>query len=168
MDGHRSRHRNRPRRTGERRTGSTLRLAAVLAFAPLAVACGDEQADGRRAGSGAVGAEPSLTGVPWKVDGVTVDGTTRRAPEDARLRIENGKAAGSYGCNAFSAKADVQDGGVRFSDARATRMACGTRTMDFERALAGVLADGALTSEIKADTQTLGTADGDRVRLTGE
>lgn len=38
--------------------------------------------------------------------------------------------------------------------------------MAFERLLAGALADGLLTTEVKGDTLTLGTAGGDLVRLT--
>ncbi|MER6788155.1 META domain-containing protein [Streptomyces sp. NPDC000658] len=160
------RHRHSPPRTDRRRTRSTQILAAALLLAPLAAACGDEQADGRRPGSGSVSAEPPLTGVRWNVDSVTVDGATQRAPDSAHLTIEDGKAAGSYGCNEFTATAVVEGGSVRFSDARATRMACAGRPMAFERALAGALADGALTTEVKGDTLTLGTADGDLVRLT--
>ncbi|GGS27571.1 hypothetical protein GCM10010269_77770 [Streptomyces humidus] len=160
------RHRHSPTRTDRWRTRSALPLAAALLLAPLAAACGDEQADGRGPGSGAVSAEPPLTGVRWNVESVTADGATHRAPDSARLRIEDGRAAGSYGCNEFTAKAVVQGGSVRFSDARATRMACAARPMEFERVLAATLADGALTTEVKGRTLTLRTADGDQVRLT--
>lgn len=160
-----NRHRHSPECTDARRARSTPALVAVLLLAALAAACGDEQADGRRPGSGAVSAEPPLTGVRWNVDSVTVDGATHRAPDGAHLTIEDGKAAGSYGCNEFTAKAVVEGGSVRFSDARATRMACAGR-MAFERTLAGTLADGALTTEVEGGTLTLGTADGDRVSLT--
>ncbi|MCQ9181957.1 META domain-containing protein [Streptomyces sp. IBSBF 2953] len=163
-----NRHRHSPDRPDRRCTRTTLTLAAVLLLAPLAAACGDEQADGRRPRSGAVSAEPPFTGVRWNVDSVTVDGATQRAPDGAHLTIEDGKAAGSYGCNEFTATAVVEGGSVRFGDARATRMACPGRPMTFERALAGALADGALTAEVKGDTLTLGTAEGDLVRLTRE
>ncbi|WP_329411458.1 META domain-containing protein [Streptomyces sp. NBC_00704] len=153
-------------RTGRRRTGSVPILAAVLVLVPLAAACGEEQADGRRPGSASVSAEPPLTGVRWAVDSVTVDGATRRSPGSARLTIADGKASGSYGCNDFTATAVVEGGSVRFGDARTTRMACAGPVMAFERLLAGALADGLLTTEVKGDTLTLGTAGGDLVRLT--
>lgn len=95
-------------RTGRRRTGSVPILAAVLVLVPLAAACGEEQADGRRPGSASVSAEPPLTGVRWAVDSVTVDGATRRSPGSARLTIADGKASGSYGCNDFTATAVVE------------------------------------------------------------
>ncbi|MFG2573707.1 META domain-containing protein [Streptomyces sp. NPDC048481] len=153
-------------RTGKRRTRSAPVLAAVLVLAPLAAACGDEQADGRRPGSASVSAEPPLTGVRWTVDSVTVDGETRRSPGSARLTITDGKAAGSYGCNDFTATAVIEGGSVRFGDARTTRMACAGPVMAFERLLAGTFADGPLTTEVKGDRLTLGAAGGGLVRLT--
>ncbi|MEU5242716.1 META domain-containing protein [Streptomyces asoensis] len=154
------RHRHSPTHPYRRRTA----LTAAALLVPLAAACGTERADGEQPGSGAVSAEQPVTGVRWSVDSVTVDGTTRRAPAGAHVEIEDGKAAGSYGCNHFTAKAVVEGSAVRFSDARATRMACGDH-MDFERALAATLADGVLASQVEGRTLTLATADGDRVRL---
>lgn len=161
------RHRHSPTRTDRRRTRTTpaLTLSAALLLAPLAAACGEEKA-GDRPGSGTVSAGQPVTGVRWIVDSVTVDGAAQRAPEGAHLEIEDGRAEGSYGCNHFTAKAAVKGDSVRFSDARATRMACEDRPMSFERALAATLANGTLTAEVKGDTLTLGTAGGDRVRLT--
>lgn len=87
-------------------------------------------------------------------------------PAGAHVEIEDGKAAGNYGCNNFTAKAAVEGDRIRFSDARATRMACTDRPMAFERTLAGTLTQGALTTDVKGTTLTLATADGDQVRLT--
>ncbi|WP_307164160.1 META domain-containing protein [Streptomyces rishiriensis] len=140
-------------------------LTAALLLIPLAAACGSEKA-GERPGSGAVSAEQPLTGVRWNVDSVTVDGTTHRAPAGAHVEIQDGRAAGSYGCNNFTAKAAVEGDSVRFSDARSTRMACAAQPMDFERTLAGTLAEGALSTEVDGTTLTLATADGDQVLLT--
>ncbi|WP_328481065.1 META domain-containing protein [Streptomyces sp. NBC_00377] len=141
-------------------------LTAAVLLVPLAAACGSEKADGERPGSGAVSAEQPVTGVRWNVDSVTADGAVHRAPAGAHLEIRDGKAAGSYGCNNFTAKAAVEDGSVRFSDARSTRMACVGRPMDFERILAATLTEGVLSTEVEGATLTLGTADGDRIRLT--
>jgi heat shock protein HslJ len=141
-------------------------LTAVAVLIPLAAACGGEKADGEQPGSAAVSAEQPVTGVRWNVDSVTVDGTTHRAPAGAHVEIEDGKAAGNYGCNNFTAKAAVEGDRIRFSDARATRMACTDQPMAFERMLAGTLTQGALTTDVKGATLTLATADGDQVRLT--
>ncbi|MDX5567593.1 META domain-containing protein [Streptomyces sp. ID05-04B] len=141
-------------------------LTAAVLLVPLAAACGGEKAGGEQPGSGEVRAEQPVTGVRWNVDSVTVDGAVQRAPSGAYVEIEDGKAAGNYGCNHFTAKAAVQGDRVRFSDARSTRMACEKQPMAFERTLAGTLADGTLTAEVDGATLTLGTADGDQVRLT--
>jgi heat shock protein HslJ len=143
-------------------------VTAVAVLVPLAAACGGEKADGEQPGSGAVSAEQPVTGVRWNVDSVTVDGTTHRAPAGAHVEIEDGKAAGNYGCNNFTAKVVVEGDSIRFTDSRSTRMACTGRptAMDFERTLAGTLAEGALTTEVKGTTLTLATAAGDQVRLT--
>ncbi|MET7650916.1 MULTISPECIES: META domain-containing protein [unclassified Streptomyces] len=156
------RQRHSPTHTYKRR----LTLTAAVLLVPLAAACGGEKADGEQPGSGAVSAEQPVTGVRWNVDSVTVDGTIHRAPTGAHVEIEDGKAAGSYGCNNFTAKAAVEGDHIRFSDARSTRMACTGRPMEFERTLAGTLAEGSLGTEVKGSTLTLTTADGDQVRLT--
>lgn len=111
-------------------------------------------------------AEQPVTGVRWNIDSVTVNGTTHQAPDGAHLEIEDSKAAGSYGCNTFTATAAVAADSVRFSDARSTRMACTGQPMTFERTLSGTLGKGTLTTEVEGTTLTLGTADGDQVHLT--
>ncbi|MCX5265987.1 META domain-containing protein [Streptomyces sp. NBC_00199] len=142
-------------------------LAAALLLVPLAAACGGEKA-GDQPGSGEVRAEQPVTGVRWNVDSVSVDGAVQQAPSGAYVEIEDGRATGNYGCNHFTAKAAVQGDRVRFSEARSTRMACEKQPMAFERTLAATLADGTLTAEVDGATLTLGTADGDQVRLTGK
>jgi len=136
---------------------------AVLTVLPLAAACGTERADG-----GSVSAERSVTGVHWSVDSVTVDGTTHRAPTGANMTIEDGKAAGNYGCNHFTAKVAFEDGALRLSDTTTTEMACEERPMAFETTLARTLASSALKTDVTGDRLTLTTDGGDRVRLTEE
>ncbi|PWI16531.1 META domain-containing protein [Streptomyces sp. Act143] len=136
---------------------------AVLTVLPLAAACGTEQADG-----GAVSAEPPVTGVHWSVDSVTVDGTTHRAPTGANVTIEDGRAAGNYGCNHFTAKVTFEDDALRLSDTTTTEMACEKRPMAFEETLARTLADGALKTDVTGDRLTLTTDTGDTVRLAKE
>jgi heat shock protein HslJ len=136
-------------------------VLAVLAVVPLAVACGSE--------TGGVSAAPDVTGVHWKVDSVTVDGTTRRAPAGAGADIRigtDGTAEGSYGCNQFSAKAALTDHSLKLTHARQTLMACDARRMAFERALSRTLTDHALSVAAQGDGLTLTTHGGDRIRLT--
>ncbi|MFI1505258.1 META domain-containing protein [Streptomyces sp. NPDC020597] len=143
-------------------------LTAAVLLVPLAAACGGGSAGGERPGSGEVRVEQPVTGVRWSVESVTVGGALQQAPSGAYVEIEDGRATGDYGCNHFTAKAAVEGDRVRFSDARSTRMACEKQRMAFERTLAGTLADGTLTAEVDGATLTLGTADGDHVRLTGK
>ncbi|TDT28474.1 heat shock protein HslJ [Streptomyces sp. BK208] len=146
----------------------TLTVAAVAALVPLAAACGSEHADD--AGSDAVGAGgPRITGVRWSIDSVTVDGTTHRAPAAAHVRIdEGGEAAGSTGCNSFSARADVDGsaGRVRLSDAMFTEKACAKTPAGFEKSLGRALTTGSLTTKNEGERLVLTTADGDTVRLS--
>ncbi|MFB6553678.1 META domain-containing protein [Streptomyces sp. NPDC056405] len=142
----------------------TLTVAAVAALVPLAAACGSEKADG---GSGSVGAGKPLTGVQWSIDSVTVDGTTHQAPDAARVRIDDsGEAAGSTGCNTFSARADIDGERVRLSDAMFTEKACEKTPVDFEKSLGRTLTTGPLTTKTEGERLTLTTSDGDTVRLS--
>ncbi|MFF5534340.1 META domain-containing protein [Streptomyces cinerochromogenes] len=136
-------------------------LAVAVALLPLAMACGTEKGD-----SGAVSVQQPVTGVDWRVDGITVGGTTRHAPATARLRIEDGRAAGNLGCNQFSARATVHGDRITVGDLRTTRMACGKERMDFERALARILTTGTLVARTEAAKLTLTDGDGDRVHLS--
>lgn len=138
----------------------TLTAAAVLV--PLTVACGTGKAD-----SGPVSGGQPVTGVDWRVDGLTVGDTTRHAPASARLRIdEDGKAAGNLGCNQFSARATVHGDRITFGDLRTTRMACAPDRMDFERALARALTTGTLVAKTDDGKLTLTDGDGDRIHLS--
>jgi heat shock protein HslJ len=142
----------------------TLTVAAVAALVPLAAACGSEKADDKNVSAG-VGTP--ITGVRWNIDSVTVDGTTHRAPDAARVRIDDGgEAAGSTGCNSFSARADVDGERVRLSDAMFTEKACDRTPVDFEKSLGRTLTTGSLTTSTAGDRLTLTTADGDIVRLS--
>ncbi|MEU3895859.1 META domain-containing protein [Streptomyces sp. NPDC045251] len=146
-------------------TGRTkpLTVAAVAALVPLAAACGTEKADG---GSGSVGAGTPVTGVRWSIDSVTVDGATHKAPDSARVRIDDGgEVSGSTGCNTFSARADVDGERIRLSDAMFTEKGCTDTPPDFEKSLGRTLAAD-LTAKTEGDRLTLTTADGDTVRLS--
>ncbi|WP_229712974.1 META domain-containing protein [Streptomyces fuscichromogenes] len=138
----------------------TLTTAAAALLVLLAVACGGE-------GGASVGTRPPVTGTDWTVDSVTVDGTAHPAPARAHLKIQDGRAAGSLGCNRFSATAQITGDQIRLSHLRTTRMACDNARMTFERALARTLTAGPLTMTGEDGGLTLSTAGGDRVRLSG-
>ncbi|MEV7796098.1 META domain-containing protein [Streptomyces sp. NPDC087512] len=141
-----------------------LTVAAVAALVPLAASCGSQKADG---GSGSVGAGAPLTGVGWSIDSVTADGTTHRAPETARVRIDDaGTAEGSTGCNTFSARTRVDGASIRLSDAVFTEKGCDKTPMDFEKVLARTLTAGPLTTAAESGRLTLTAPDGDSVRLS--
>ncbi|MFI8947917.1 META domain-containing protein [Streptomyces sp. NPDC053750] len=141
----------------------TLTVAAMAALVPLATACGSEKADG---GSGSVGAGEPVTGVRWSIDSVTVDGTTHRAPDTARVHItDQGHAAGSTGCNSFSARADIDGERIRLSDAMFTEKACENTPADYEKSLGRTLTTE-LTAEAEGERLTLTTPDGDTVQLS--
>ncbi|MEU2420564.1 META domain-containing protein [Streptomyces sp. NPDC007851] len=143
----------------QRTRPKTPTMTAVALLATLAVACGGEK-------DGSVSTPQPVTGIDWTVDSVTVDGTTRHAPAHAYVKIEDGRAAGSYGCNRFSATAEVTDDRIRLSHARTTRMACDDARMTFERALSRTLSAGPLTMTAEGMKLTLTTPGGDRVQLS--
>ncbi|MEU9454609.1 META domain-containing protein [Streptomyces sp. NPDC048277] len=112
------------------------------------------------------GPRPPVTGIDWTVDSVTVGGTTHRAPAQAHVKIEDGRAVGNLGCNQFGATARITDDHIRLSHARTTRMACDNARMSFERALARTLTAGPLTMRTEGEKLTLTAAGGDRVQLS--
>lgn len=139
--------------------------AAAALLLPLTAACGSERADDGSTSADA-GKAP-VTGVRWKVDSVTVDGTTHRAPERAHLRIDaGGRAEGSLGCNRFTARAAVDGGHLRLSDATATEMACDDIPLAVEEALSRTLTAGPLTTGADGDRLTLTAPGGDTVQLS--
>lgn len=141
----------------------TLTAAAVLV--PLTLACGSSQ--GGQADSGPPGVRQPVTGVDWRVDSLTADGTTRQAPATAHIRIgTDGLAAGNLGCNQFSARATVRGDRITIGDVRATKMACDQERMDFERAFARTLTTGTLTARTDDGKLSLTDGDGDVVHLS--
>ncbi|WP_225099839.1 META domain-containing protein [Streptomyces sp. CoH27] len=144
--------------------------SAAAALAVLTVVCGTGKADSGPVSSPQPVTQP-VTGVDWRVDGLTVGGTIRHAPATARLRIDlsggaEGKAAGNLGCNQFSARATVHGDRITLGDLRTTRMACAPDRMDFERALASALTTGTLVAKTDDGKLTLTDGNGDIVHLS--
>ncbi|MFB8244891.1 META domain-containing protein [Streptomyces sp. NPDC055952] len=139
----------------------TLTAAAMLV--PLLAACGSEKTDG---GSASAGTGQQVTGVRWSVDSVTAAGRTHEAPAGAHMTIDKGRAEGSFGCNTFSAEADVDGDRVRLGRTMSTEMACADEPMAFEATLARALSGQELTAKADAGRLTLTTGEGETVRLT--
>lgn len=139
------------------------RTLAVLTVLPLVMGCAG--------GTGGASAESAVTGVHWKVDSVTVDGTTRPAPANADAGVRfgtDGTAVGSYGCNRFGAEATFTGHRVELTNAHRTLMACEPKRMAFERALSRTLTGRPLAVGTKDGELTLTARDGDRVQLSEE
>jgi heat shock protein HslJ len=138
----------------------------ALTLVPFAVACGSETAGSGSVGSGS---EPSVKGVHWTVDSLTVDGKSEQAPDNAYVKIaEDGKVNGNYGCNGFGTTATVEGDSVKFGTARSTDMACTGVSMKFEEAFRRALSDGRLKAETSDGKLTLTSDSGAKVVLSEE
>ncbi|MGW5867538.1 META domain-containing protein [Streptomyces sp. NPDC055239] len=139
----------------------------ALAAAGLLTACGTQTGSGSGSDGGSVGSEPSITGVHWNVESLTVNGKKQQAPGDAHVKIDDkGKAEGNYGCNGFSADVSMDGDTVGFANAISTKRACDKQ--DFEETFKSALAKGDLKAAVDGDKLTLTTDKGDRVALTSE
>ncbi|MFG2652791.1 META domain-containing protein [Streptomyces sp. NPDC048436] len=135
----------------------------ALAAAGMLTACGTETGSG----SGSVGSEPSLTGVHWNVESVTVDGKKKQAPSGAYVKIgDKGRAEGNYGCNGFSADVSLDGDTVDLGSAISTKRSCDKQ--DFEDAFKSALDNGELKAAVDGDKLTLTTDKGDHVALTSD
>ncbi|MFJ6085346.1 META domain-containing protein [Streptomyces sp. NPDC092369] len=135
---------------------------AVLTILPLVVACGSEKATG---GSGSVDAERPVTGVDWRVQDITADGTTKKAQGKPHLSFDakSGKVGGRLGCNAVNATATVRAGHITLGRSSTTRMMCDASLMGTERSLLDLF-DGRVGYRVDHDTLTLTSENGTSVR----
>ncbi|MFD4557827.1 META domain-containing protein [Streptomyces sp. NPDC058469] len=142
---------------------------AVLTIVPLVVACGGEKAN---SGSGSVDAQRPVTGVDWRVQGITVDGSARQVHGTPRLTFDaksgengrsGGKVGGRLGCNAVNATATVRAGHITLGRPSTTRMMCDASLMGTERALLGLFG-GQVGYRVDHDTITLTSGNGTIVR----
>ncbi|MFE1414440.1 META domain-containing protein [Streptomyces sp. NPDC085524] len=105
-----------------------------------------------------------LTATEWTVDatvnGDTVTSLPLEAGGKAHFVITDGTAAGSLGCNRFSAKATVEGSMLTFGPLTSTRMACEGQVGAVERALTDLFGSGPLTWKIQDRTLTLTAPDG--------
>ncbi|NGO12807.1 META domain-containing protein [Streptomyces sp. HC44] len=146
----------------------TLSVLAVTGLLTTA-ACGTESGDDQSASVGA-GQKSAITGKHWKVETVSVGGTTYDAPAEAHIEFgEDGKVGGNYGCNHFGATAEMKGDTIKVGpDTLQTKMACGDKPMEFESKIAEALSDSTIKTEVNGDKLTLTTQDGQTVKLTTE
>lgn len=148
----------------------TLTLTALASAGLLLTACGTESGAGSDGDSGgrSVRSEPGLAGVRWHVDSLTLGGKEQDAPAGAYLKIgKDGKAGGSYGCNAFGADVSVKGDTLTFGTPRSTKRACmDDGRMNFEKDLVRALGAGKFTAKVDDGRMTLSTPKGDRVNFT--
>lgn len=110
-------------------------------------------------------ADAPLTATEWTVDSTisadTVSSLPAEAAGKARFTVAaDGAAAGTLGCNRFSAKATVDGATLTFGPLTSTRMACEGPVGAVERALTELFGSGPLTWRIQERTLTLTAADG--------
>jgi heat shock protein HslJ len=163
------------RRIGMRR----LRNLAAVAGLSLLAACGTVQTDDDSATEGAGTTEETTTGeasetaapvlgTTWTVQEIeTADGTLMPAPDTAAsLQItDDGKVAGTTGCNGFGGNAEIGDGVITFTAVFATKMACSGEVGQIDSAMLAFL-DGEVSSEVSGDSLTLINAAGQAVSFT--
>lgn len=103
-------------------------LAALLVLAS-ATACGEDEMSPAEASP--------LVGVPWVLaSGVDVEGWEDVAPSAS---FEDGKVAGSTGCNRFTASYTVEDDALELGQIASTQMACPPPADAVERAYLAAL-----------------------------
>ncbi|MET7361901.1 META domain-containing protein [Streptomyces sp. NPDC005562] len=154
----------------------TLTLTALASAGLLLTACGTESGAGSDgasdgdSGGRSVRSEPGLTGVRWHVDSLTLGGKEQDAPAGAYLKIgKDGKAGGSYGCNAFGSDVSVKGDTLDFGTPRMTKRACmDDGRMNFEKDLVHALGEGKFTAKVADGRMTLSTPKGDRVNFTSK
>lgn len=113
-----------------------------------------------------------LTGVVWKADSVTVDGTRHPAPDKPsawlRFDAEKGTVSGSDGCNASGGGAEIDTTTQTITpadDRRSTAIACYRAPALTEHFPPSA---GPLRAETTTDTLTLTAPNGDTVLLHAE
>ncbi|MFJ4712753.1 META domain-containing protein [Streptomyces sp. NPDC088785] len=146
------------------RSSTRALFAAALPVAALAAvtACAEEKAPGSVAAVGV-----PATGVHWSVRGMTVDGTTTKAPRGAYLEfVSDARVRGDYGCHRFDAPAEVGADTVDLGRPATTEVFCrDARQRAFDRALARALAAENTISAAGRDGLTLTGPDGATISL---
>jgi heat shock protein HslJ len=87
--------------------------AAILVLVPASSLAAEDTTDG-------------LTGVDWQLTSIAIDGSLEAVPEGvaATLRIEDGEASGSTGCNTFGGTVTVEGAALTFGTLSSTLRLC--------------------------------------------
>ena len=139
---------------------------AVLTVFPLVVACGSEKATG---GSDSVDVPRPVTGVDWRVQGITADGATKKVQGKPYLVFDagSGKVGGRLGCNAVNATATVGAAQITLGRPSTTRMMCDASLMGTERSLLSLFG-GRVGYRVDHDTLTLTSGNGTIVHAVAD
>jgi heat shock protein HslJ len=124
-----------------------LLLVSLLALSACATASLGSRFDGRELVAEAVNDVPA---------------TGTRAPT---LRLENGRATGSAGCNSFSASYKLDGERLEFGPIASTEMACEPAAMEQERSFLSILAAVRSYSRYGNGSLSLIAPDGRAIRL---
>ena len=115
---------------------TTLRMTLLsLAIVTLATACANEtwQQDKQ-----AIQKQPSLTGTSWWVEDIAGKGVIDRSHTSIEF-TEDGKVAGSTGCNRYFGSAEIDGSNISFGPLAGTRKMCPASLMDQEMKAANLL-----------------------------
>ncbi|MEP0545671.1 MAG: META domain-containing protein [Rhodothermales bacterium] len=111
-------------------------------------------------GSGCVLSKSSLDGTEWVLQRAeTPTGSVTPAADVPTLRIEEGRIAGSDGCNQFSGSVQpTDDGRIAVSHLASTKRACPPPFDALSKAILGVLDGKTIANEVRGDELLLSAA----------
>lgn len=111
-------------------------------------------------GSGCVLSKSSLDGTEWVLQRAeTPGGPVTPAADVPTLQIEDGRIAGSDGCNQFSGSVQpTDDGRITVSHLASTKRACPPPFEALSKAILGVLDGQTVANELRGDELRLSAA----------
>ena len=101
---------------------------------------------------GCVSSASSLDGTEWTLQRAeTPDGRVTPEADVPTLQIEDGRIAGSDGCNQFSGSVQAADGQIAVSHLASTKRACPPPFDALSKAILGVLDGQTVVHEVRGD-----------------
>ena len=114
-------------------------------------------------GACATAGDSRLTAAEWEA--TSLNGAPLVAGSRLTLRLEDGRASGTAGCNRYFASYDISGrSGIRFSGVGSTRMACAEPLMEQERRYLNTLENASGYNFYRNGELTVVAADGRVVR----
>jgi len=107
---------------------NTLRMAFMALTILTLTACAK---DTRQQDKQAIQNQPSLTGTSWWVEDIAGKGVIDRSHTSIEF-TEDGKVAGSTGCNRYFGSAEIDGSNISFGPLAGTRKMCPASLMDQE------------------------------------